>query len=139
MKKLSFALLLTALLGSCATAPEELVGNTGFVHIEKIDGNWWLVDAEGQKFISTGMNHIQSNIRFSPHNKEFWAQKFGEDILVNGRYNPKAIPENKKWLEQVHRSVIIWSRTCLILRGSRAALLKFSKSCYGCLAVPRLS
>ena len=101
MKKLSFALLLTALLGSCATAPEDLVGNTGFVHIEKIDGNWWFVDADGEKFISTGMNHIQSNIRFSPHNKEFWAEKFGEDILVNGRYNPEAIPENKKWMEQV--------------------------------------
>lgn len=96
-------MMLAIAITGCSAAPEELIGNTSFVHVEKIDGIWWLVDGDGEKFISTGMNHIQANIRFSQHNKEFWAEKFGENILRNGNYNPNAIPEIKLWMQQTAR------------------------------------
>ena len=47
------------------------------------------------------MNHIQANIRFASYNKEYWAEKFGENILANGRFNGRALPEIKNWMAQV--------------------------------------
>ena len=71
-------------------AQNQLVGSKSYIHLEKIDNAWWFVDANGEKFISTGMNHIQANIRFADYNKKYWSKKFGEEILTNGRYNGKA-------------------------------------------------
>jgi len=101
LKHIFILLLLSSLLPACSQTAEEVVGNTDFVHLEKVDNVWWLVDAKGEKFVSTGMNHIQSNIRFADYNKAFWAEKFGENILSNGHFNPKAIPEVKNWMTQV--------------------------------------
>ena len=100
--RLSFYALIIclAVLFSNAYSQNEVVGNKSFVHLEKIDNVWWLVDGNGEKFVSTGMNHMQANIRFASYNKDYWAEKFGKDILVNGKFNPKAIPERKKWMEQ---------------------------------------
>ena len=64
-------------------AQDITVGNTLFVHLKKINNVWWFVDANGEKFISTGMNHMQANIRFADYNKAYWAEKFGKDILQN--------------------------------------------------------
>ncbi len=37
----------------------ELKGEpTGFFHVERINGKWWLVDPEGNVFISKGVNHV---------------------------------------------------------------------------------
>jgi hypothetical protein len=100
----TLALILAVIvMYSCTPAAEEIVGNEAFVHLEKIDGIWWLVDGKGEKFVSTGMNHIQSNIRFADYNKAFWAEKFGEDILLNGNFNPAAIPEVKNWMAAVSK------------------------------------
>ena len=76
------------------------IGNESFVHLEKEYGVWWLVDGNGERFVSTGMNHMQANIRFGPYNKDFWAEKFGQDILSGGNFNPDATPELKKWMAQ---------------------------------------
>jgi hypothetical protein len=99
--RLILPLLAVALLLLDACSQKIVVGNEAFVHLEQIDSVWWLVDGNGEKFVSTGMNHIQSNIRFAEYNKEFWAEKFGENILSNGHFNPKAVPEVKNWMKQV--------------------------------------
>jgi len=101
LKQVFILLILSSLFFSYTPIAEEVVGKTSFVHLEKANGIWWLVDGSGEKFVSTGMNHIQSNIRFAEYNKEFWAGKFGENILSNGHFNPQAIPEVKNWMAQV--------------------------------------
>ena len=53
-----------------------------YIHLEQVNGIWWFVDADGEKFISTGMNHINHKIRFADYNKSFWAEQFGEDIIT---------------------------------------------------------
>ena len=32
--------------------------NTGFFHVEKMNGKFWLIDPEGSLFISKGVNHV---------------------------------------------------------------------------------
>ena len=82
-------------------AQSESIGSESYVHLQKIDGVWWFVDAQGETFISTGMNHMQANIRFADYNKTYWAKEFGGDVLKNGRFNSKATSAIKKWMEQV--------------------------------------
>ena len=94
-------IIICLVIFNSAFAQDKIVGNKSFVHLEQTDNVWWLVDGEGNKFVSTGMNHIQSNIRFALYNKDFWAEKFGKDILLNGSFNPNAIPEVKNWMTQV--------------------------------------
>src|SRR5262245_40610236 len=36
-----------------------IVGTPGFFHLERQDGTWWLVDPDGARFVSIGMNHIE--------------------------------------------------------------------------------
>ncbi len=101
-----YKILLLVLFGyifhGCSESPHqaEIVGNKDFVHLEKTDNIWWLVDGNGDEFISTGMNHMQENIRFAPYNKEYWAERFGQNILIDGYFNSNAEAEIKKWMEQ---------------------------------------
>ena len=111
MKKLSRSKYFNNLIQKCfyiiilsltsINAQNQLIGSKSYIHLEKIDNVWWFVDANGEKFISTGMNHMQANIRFADYNKIYWAKKFGEDVLKNGRFNSKATPAIKKWMKQV--------------------------------------
>jgi len=39
---------------------------TGFFHIEKIDGRYWLVDPKGKLFISKGVNHVSYRADYAP-------------------------------------------------------------------------
>ncbi len=39
---------------------------TGFFHVEKINGTWWLIDPEGNCFISKGVNHVSFDADYSP-------------------------------------------------------------------------
>jgi hypothetical protein len=94
-------LLVCIVFLNAAYSQNSSVGNKSFVHLEKTDNVWWFVDGDGNPFVSTGMNHIQQNIRFASYNKDYWAEKFGKNILVNGKFNPNATPEIKKWMEQV--------------------------------------
>lgn len=100
--KIISSILLLCIVALCSNgyAQNVTVGNKSFIHLEKINDVWWLVDANGERFVSTGMNHMQANIRFADYNKEYWADKFGEDILQNGRFNPNATSALKNWMAQ---------------------------------------
>ncbi|MCX8182927.1 MAG: beta-galactosidase [Crenarchaeota archaeon] len=39
---------------------------TGFFHVEKINGVWWIIDPEGNCFISKGVNHVSFDADYSP-------------------------------------------------------------------------
>src|SRR5262249_918793 len=42
---------------------------TGFFHVEQSCGRSWLVDPKGQRFFSTGVNHLQFEGDYSPSTK----------------------------------------------------------------------
>ena len=85
----------------CASAYAETVaGSEDFIHLDKVDGTWWLVDAEGERFVVTGMNHISFTTRFAPYNKDFWLEEFGPGLFdENGVVWHGA--EAKSWLRRI--------------------------------------
>ncbi|WP_299550336.1 hypothetical protein [Seonamhaeicola sp.] len=94
-------LCLISFYGLQTDAQNRIIGSEFYIHLEQIDGIWWLlVNADGEKFISTGMNHMADYIRFAPHNHDFWSEKFGGDILSNDKVNWHAEHAIKKWMDQ---------------------------------------
>lgn len=55
---------------------------TGFFHTQQIDGVWWLVDPEGELFLSKGVNHVSYTadhapaLGYSPYGR-VTAEKYG--------------------------------------------------------------
>lgn len=50
----------------------------GYFYLHRTD-RWWLVDPEGNAFLSLGINHIESHRVLHDYNRLFWAQEFGID------------------------------------------------------------
>ncbi|VGO15310.1 hypothetical protein PDESU_03892 [Pontiella desulfatans] len=94
------AVLLSAPCIHAETDDGSVIGSVGYIHVEKLDGVWWLVNAEGERFVATGMNHVSPRIRFASYNKEHWIKEFGEGILRGKGVDWKA-PEVNTWMEQV--------------------------------------
>lgn len=50
---------------------------TGYFRVEQTDKRWWIVDPDGNAFITVGRNHAEeSNLKY-PHNVEIWKEKYG--------------------------------------------------------------
>ena len=79
-------------------APEKL-GATGFIRAEQIDGIWWFINADGEKFVSLGVNHIEPHLWLAPYNREATLARYGEDIVKDGRFN-SAGEAAKKWIDR---------------------------------------
>ncbi len=79
----------------------KVVGNESYIHLKQMDNVWWFINADGEKFVSTGMNHINDKIRFANYNKEFWSEKFGANIINDGKFNYHAKAEIRKWVQQI--------------------------------------
>ena len=73
-------------------AKPQVIGNPEFIHLEKDNGVWWLVDHTGKRFVTTGMNHVgEGGVLFNEVNKGWLTDKFGEDIKGSwGGLNPRA-------------------------------------------------
>ncbi|MEL7497442.1 MAG: hypothetical protein AAFN77_07510 [Planctomycetota bacterium] len=73
-------------------AASEVVGNRNFIHLENDHGIWWLSDHTGERFITTGMNHVgEGGVLFNEVNKGWLTEKFGDDIQGSwGGLNPRA-------------------------------------------------
>jgi hypothetical protein len=78
------------------------VGNepkTGFIHVKQIDGVWWFVNAEGEKFVSIGVNHIEPHLWLAPYNKAATLTKYGRDMVgEDGHFNTDGAAA-KKWID----------------------------------------
>lgn len=58
---------------------------TGYFHVEKIDGRWWLVDPEGYLFFSTGSNGINPGGSFSRvEGREYIFAAFPPEDIIQG-------------------------------------------------------
>ncbi len=73
-------------------AETQVIGNPDFIHLEKDNGVWWLADHTGERFITTGMNHVgEGGVLFNEVNKGWMTGRFGEDIRGSwGGLNPRA-------------------------------------------------
>lgn len=50
---------------------------TGYFRLEQTPDRWWMVDPDGNSFLTIGLNHAdESNLKY-PHNREIWKQKYG--------------------------------------------------------------
>jgi hypothetical protein len=51
--------------------------STGFFRLERENNGWWLVDPEGNAFVTIGVNHAdETNMKYD-HNFEIWKNKYG--------------------------------------------------------------
>ncbi|MGC6424473.1 MAG: hypothetical protein ACON4O_05740 [Lentimonas sp.] len=59
----------------------QIIGNPDYIHLQKDNGIWWFVDHSGQRFITTGMNHVdEGKILFNEVNEGWMQGQFGDDI-----------------------------------------------------------
>lgn len=66
---------------------------TGFFRIEKTSDRWWLVDPEGNAFITVGLNHAdESNLKYE-HNYDIWKEKYGS---------------REKWIKKFQEEIKDW-------------------------------
>ena len=50
---------------------------TGYFRVEHTSDRWWLVDPDGNGFITVGLNHAdETNLKY-PHNLDIWKKKYG--------------------------------------------------------------
>ncbi|MDE0865274.1 MAG: hypothetical protein OSA98_15900 [Rubripirellula sp.] len=83
-----------------ATNP-DFIGREGFVHVERKDGIWFMVNAEGECFVPTGMNHVGPMHRFAPYNRDFWLEQFGPEVFASkGQIDWKG-PGVKRWMTRI--------------------------------------
>ncbi len=88
--------LLVALLLPCQAADHQA---TGFVHVKQLDGVWWFIGPDGERFVSLGVNHIEPHLWLAPYNKDTTLARYGHDMLVNGRFNTHGTAA-RKWIDQ---------------------------------------
>ena len=79
----------------------NIIGRKGFVHVERTGGVWFMVNAEGERFVPTGMNHVGPMSRFAPYNRDFWIDKFGPRLFSASGHIDWHGPGVKKWLDRI--------------------------------------
>jgi hypothetical protein len=83
-----------------ATAADGTGKATGFIRVEKIDGVWWFINADGKKFVSTGVNHIEPHLWLAPYNKQATLKRYGADMVdAKGRFSTTGSAA-KRWINQ---------------------------------------
>ena len=91
-----------ALLAGAPCAGEAIsIGNKNFVHVEKIDGVWFFVNADQQPFISLGMNHIGPNYLLQDYNRQHTLDTYGADYLDEGGHWDPSSEATKSWVAQI--------------------------------------
>ncbi|PHR90589.1 MAG: hypothetical protein COA78_34935 [Blastopirellula sp.] len=79
----------------------DLLGKKGFVHVERQDGIWYMINADDERFIPTGMNHVGPMHRFAPYNREHWLKEFGPETLNQHGQPDWQGPGVKRWMERI--------------------------------------
>ena len=101
MRRSSLFLLLLSFLALFASQRTVTAAEaTGFIRVEQIDGVWWFINAEGERFVSLGVNHIEPHLWLAPYNKKATLERYGEDMVdENGRFNTDG-EAAKKWIDR---------------------------------------
>ncbi|MFK7817753.1 MAG: hypothetical protein AB8G99_03460 [Planctomycetaceae bacterium] len=81
---LSIALILS--VASCDVVAQESASDV--IHVKQIDGVWWFINADGEKFVSIGVNHIEPHLWLAPYNKVNTLKNYGSDMVDDaGHFN----------------------------------------------------
>ena len=96
---------------TCASYSSTITGAeieaTGYVRVQQIDGVWWFISADGEPFVSTGVNHATSATYWlQSYNRDNTVKLFGDDILL--QQSEKAIAPKKALLKKVEGWMHDW-------------------------------
>ena len=85
LRSICLAALLVASGLTDAFSAEEA---TGFIYAKQVDGIWWFINADGERFVSLGVNHIEPHLWLAPYNKANTLKNYGSDMVDEvGRFN----------------------------------------------------
>ena len=90
--------LICSTFSDCRLAADE--SGTGFIRVEQTDGIWWFINAAGEKFVSTGVNHIEPHLWLAPYNKEHTLKTYGADLVDSeGHFNTSGTAASR-WIDR---------------------------------------
>lgn len=101
MMKIRFGLLiaLATILSVNFCQADDSLRATGYIRVEQIDGVWWFINADGKKFVSIGVNHIEPHLWLAPYNKAATLKKYGKDLIgPDGHFNTHG-EAARKWID----------------------------------------
>lgn len=73
---------------------EKRGSKTGFFHLEYIDNRWWLIDPEGNVFLSLGINHVKPELLARDYNRTHSEKKYGP---LPKPFSVEAFKQTKGW------------------------------------------
>ena len=85
------------LSGFSVSADEQA---TGFIRVEQIDGVWWFINADGKKFVSIGVNHIEPHLWLAPYNKANTLKNYGDDMIDDAGHFSTNGKAAAKWIDR---------------------------------------
>ncbi|MCY3018507.1 MAG: hypothetical protein NTW87_05690 [Planctomycetota bacterium] len=92
---------------------------TGFFHVAKLDGRWWMVDPEGCLFVSVGINTVSPMIKPGAGNDEDTNNDSDKRTDVNAETNDKGIRSIADLLhDNGFNTLGCWSATELFCKSS---------------------
>lgn len=80
-----------------AVAPNSA---TGYVRVKQIDGIWWFIGPDGDRFVSLGVNHVEPHLWLAPYNKDATLKRYGQDMVsADGHFNTHG-QAARKWIDR---------------------------------------
>lgn len=85
--------------GHRCNAGEKLTA-TDFVRVEQVDGVWWFVGPDGDRFVSLGVNHLEPHLWLAPYNKQATLDRYGADFVsADGTFDTHS-DAAAKWIDR---------------------------------------
>ena len=73
---------------------------TGFVRVEQVDGVWWFIGPDGDRFVSLGVNHIEPHLWLASYNREATLERYGSDMVsTDGRFDTNS-EAAQRWIDR---------------------------------------
>jgi hypothetical protein len=85
-----------------------VIGKVGFFHLERQEGTWWLVDPDGQRFVTIGMNHVEPSLVLSDVNRRQTLARYGRGFVTDRGAPDREGPEVQRWLKDAMAQVRSW-------------------------------
>ncbi len=62
----------------------------GKLRVTEEDAVWWLLNPQGERFVSIGANHLQSDCWLAPYNRDEMLARYGQDLATDqDLFNPQ--------------------------------------------------
>src|SRR5210317_489136 len=97
-----FAVVAVVVLAQSTSAepPKNADSATGYVRVQQIDGVWWFLGPDGDKFVSLGVNHIEPHLWLAPYNRDATLKRYGADMVSpDGTFDTHSAAAGK-WIDR---------------------------------------